>query len=260
MRSILPVLAAALVLFLACDDVTGPTVYVAEETFAISLSSSSASQLRLTGYNGNTTIAGVTTADSVRITGVRRVESRESQEDADLRLDGLQVQFGLQENAIVVGTVQPSDQEGRNYTVHYEVTVPKSFSLSLATANGDVRVASMENTVNLAVANGSATLESVFGSVHADVANGQILCSATLPLDGVFDLGVGNGAIDLTIPTSTSAQFLATLANGEIRIFHLDLQDLNRTSVRVSGRLGAGRGTITLAVGNGTITASGVAP
>jgi hypothetical protein len=177
-----------------------------------------------------------------------------------MRLDDLQVQWEVPGSAILVRTVQPSDQEGRSYTVHYEVSLPKHLLVDVVLANGDVRVSSMENDVDTGLANGTVTLADIVGSVYVSIANGQILCDATLPLNGTFDLGVANGGIDLTLPTDTSAQFIATVANGEIRLFNLDLQDLERTSTRVSGRLGSGHGTITLGAGNGTITTTAVTP
>jgi hypothetical protein len=261
MRSGLRTLAAALFLCVACDDdITGTTVYVAQEPFTITLAASGVSHLELTGISGNTVVTGISTVDSVRIVGVRQVGSRESQEDATARLDALQVQSGVQGNAIVVNTVQPTDQEGREYTVHYELTLPKTLQLHLVTANGDIRAVSMTSTVDLDIANGTATLENHVGNVTADVANGKILCTARLPLNGTFDLSVANGEIFLTIPTNTSAWFDATVGNGGIQVLALDLQDLVSTNTRVTGRLGSGQGTIDLIVGNGTISASGVAP
>jgi hypothetical protein len=261
MRTTLRWLLLVLVLIVACDDdVTGPTIYVAQEPFTITMSVSGASRLQLTGINGSTLVTGVSREDSVFITGVREVGSQESLEDAERRLEGLQVSFGPQGDAIVVATQQPADTEGRNYKVNYEVTLPKSFRTELLTANGDIRVDSMENDVDVDIVNGTVTLQAIVGSVFAGAANGTILCEAVLPLNGTFDLGVANGEIGLTIPTTTSAQLVATVGNGTIGIFNLYLEDAIHTSTRVSGRLGSGQGSITLGAGNGTVTATGVVP
>jgi hypothetical protein len=66
-----------------------------------------------------------------------------------------------------------------------------------------------------------------------------------------------NGEIALAMPEGTSAQLSASVANGGIDVFGLDIQGESRTATTLSGTLGNGRGTIALNVGNGTITISG---
>ena len=70
-------------------------------------------------------------------------------------------------------------------------------------------------------------------------------------------MSVVNGAITLGIPKSTSAEFSAAIVNGYINVSDLTLYDSQSTTHSLTGRLGAGEGTISLMVTNGTIAVVG---
>ena len=250
-----------LVLIVACDnDITSAKMYVSQEPFAIALDATNASRFTLTGVNGDIQVVGVSRSDSVFLVGTREVGSRESQTDATIRLQDLQVHFDQQGDTILVRTIQPANQEGRNYTVNYEITLPEFFVVRLAAANGNIDVFDLANDLTTHIANGNTNLKAIAGSVHALGVNGNVFCEAQLPQSGTLELGATNGEIALAIPTDTSALFEATVANGSIHLVNLTLEDLMSTSTKVTGRLGSGQGSIGLRVGNGTITATGVAP
>ena len=86
-----------------------------------------------------------------------------------------------------------------------------------------------------------------------DVINGGISGDVTLPSQGMCQITTVNGKIDLEIPGSTSAEFSASVTNGNIHISDLVLHHSNTTKNSITGTLADGNGNITLRVVNGQI-------
>ncbi len=257
LRRMLAILVLPLV-FIACeDDLTGGNMnQTAPEPFSFAIEATGASVLELDAKNGEITITGVSADDSVRVEGVREVRSN-SIEDAEARLDDLEVVWRVVGDTVIIETEQPEDTEGRTYQVEYNITLPRNFEVVVVSANAAIAIGSIDNSVSVLVGNGVVDLDGVQGDVFIDVGNGEVLGTLTLPTDGTLQVQIGNGLIDLGIPTSTSAEFLATVGNGTISISNLTLQNQQSTNTSLSGRLGAGDGEIRLTVGNGIITVTG---
>jgi hypothetical protein len=195
--------------------------------------------------------------------------------DAEAFLANVDVVVSSDENEVRVRTEQPGNTGGRDCEVVYHVRIPESWQVfaenknggigidSLRSAvyvgliNGDIVLSDIEGQVNAALTNGNILLVNFRGSVDAGVTNGRIQGDVTLPLDGICSLGVVNGSIDLDIPVSTSAEFMATVSQGSIRITSLVLMDQVTTESSACGRLGNGQGAITLQVVNGDIDVNG---
>lgn len=248
--------------FIACNDmtITGPSVTpgpigpigptgvnpggvsntdsVAEEPFSYEVAAQGRMRLRLEGINGTISVTGSSAARSVSITGERRVGS-ESMEDAQAALQQLQVKVEEFANEVFVETVQPRENQGRNYAVDYIVTLPRNFEVSITNINGDVAVREM------------------LASTYVNLTNGQIDGKMDLPRDGTIDLSTANGAIALDIPHNTSSEFSASVANGRIVLSNLTLLSEDRTPTSLQGRLGDGRGMIVLRTVNGDIGVRG---
>lgn len=80
----------------------------------------------------------------------------------------------------------------------------------------------------------------------------------TLPLNESIDLSVTNGGLQLHIPTSTSAEFSASLdGTGEITVSNLNITDYLVLSQSHTGTLGNGEGSIVLSTVNGNIEVIG---
>jgi hypothetical protein len=247
-------------MFWGCDDTTeGPAKFEAEEAFDVTVTrgvGDARTSLTLRGVNGTVRITGSPTANTIRVTGTRRVESH-SLADAEAHLAQLQVAIDSTGTGVVVETIQPAAADGRDYTVDYEIALPEVFALTVQNANGDVAVNSMQNGVVVLCANGRVLVSGIEADTDIAVGNGAIDASVVLPPGGRIILDVANGAIDLEIPTDTSAEFSAEVANGSIALVGLVLSDEVRTPTSLQGTLGGGDGTITLAVANGTIVVEG---
>ena len=89
------------------------------------------------------------------------------------------------------------------------------------------------------------------------MTNGNIDAGMSLPLNERIDLATVNGNVNLTIPTSTSAQFSASVTFGTVRVSNLNLKGGTSTTQAKSGTLGDGEGTIALRSSIGDITVTG---
>lgn len=248
---------ASLLIATACDDdITGNLAFEAAASFSISVERTTQTRFRLEGINGSIAVVGVTDSDSIRVTGMRIVRAN-SQEEADDHLPDLQIQLDERTDAIVIRTIQPESTAGRSYQVEYDVTVPRDLEVIIESANGRIDVASVRSDLSVENANGDVTLTGIIGDVSVVLGNGQVECECTLRLDGTIGIEVGNGTITLAIPRNSSAQLSATVGNGEVTLSNLVLENASISTRIVTGRLGAGQGTISLIMGNGTINVVG---
>lgn len=240
------------------DDVSGPckTGCVASETFYYHFEATEQVRLTVAGISGDITITGVAGSDSIVVRGTKRVRSWDPQ-DAEEHLDSLEVIVWNEANVVSAETDQPVETCGRVYEVEYEIIIPVDLEVDASDVNGTISIDSVAGPVTALTVNGLVVLDEITASVFAGVVNGGILGDVSLPLDGLINMNVVNGEIDLGIPEDTSAQFSASVTSGRIEISNLVLHDMVSTSVSVTGRLGDGRGTIALSLVNGTIEVQG---
>ena len=254
------ILLTQLVWMTSCGDNDNSQItnrnFEARESFSFEVAVENRSRLRLQAINGEITITGLPEANSVIITGEKRVES-DSTEDAEASLPELEVNVQGLANEVFVETSQPQNTGDRNYIVDYTITLPKNLEVRVINVNGIVTLDSIENDVTVNNVNGEATLIGIVGSALVVLVNGTIESDITLPLDGTIDMRTMNGTIELDIPQSTSAEFSANVTNGNISVANLVLQNEVRTFTSLRGTLGNGQGTISLETINGNIRVSG---
>ena len=258
-RFALFLLFCMLTAILGCgDDVSGPddNDAVASEDFYYRFDVSEQVRLTVSGVSGEITITGIAGSDSIVVKGTRRVKSWDA-EDAAEHLELLVVTVQNQAGVVSAETDQPSESEGRDYEVDYEIIIPVALEVNATNVNGITTVSNIERRVTASAVNGMVVLDEIAASVSATVVNGSVAGDVTLPLDGLISMGVTNGEIDLDIPEDTSAEFSAAVVNGNISISNLVLHDMESTSLSVTGRLGEGRGTVSLSAVNGTIDVEG---
>lgn len=230
----------------------------AEAPFNIDVTVAGQTRLRVDGINGSVDVAGSTSANSVLITGVRRVRSEQGAHDAGEQLAQVEVRVIEQDNVILVRTIQPEATGGLEFNVNYVITVPQNLGITVDNINGAVSVDGINERVAVSNVNGAIDLMSIVGSTTADVVNGQIVAQITLPRNGTLDMETVNGTIDLQILQNTSAQFSASVSNGDIALTNLTLQGAVSTPNSLQGTLGDGTGTIILRTVNGGIDVTGI--
>jgi len=230
--------------------------------------------LLLDGLNGNVEIIGITNSSEIIVYGTRRVESN-SRSDAEWFLDRVNVQIIIENEQLTVRTDQPIDTDGRNVNVNYFVRLPRDWFVEVENNNGEVSISQMNESVNVDVdngeidmafingnidadlTNGNIYLNDLRGNVNTDLTNGNIFADLMLLPGGILDMEVINGQVNLTIPSTTSAQLRAEVTNGGISASGLPLQNTQSTPKSLRGRLGSGNGTINLETVNGSISIVG---
>jgi len=238
------------------DDGFGGTEFVARASFSFEVDVTNQKRIRVEAINGHVEISGRGDAASVRVSGERQVGSH-SHADAERYLDDLQVEVEDLGDEIVIRTIQPRDQQGRNYVVDYTITLPVDLDVLAGLINGNVSVTNIDALVSVNTVNGNIRLRNITGSTSVILINGNIDSEVFLPLDGTIDLIITNGNITLEIPELTSAEFNARVTNGAISLSNLDLQDAESTNRSLAGTLGDGEGSIALQTVNGNIGVHG---
>lgn len=212
--------------------------------------------VQVEGTNGAIRIWGVEGLETVEVAAIRRVRSN-SHQDAFDHLSELQVLVETRPAEILIKTLQPQQSFGRTYAVDYDITVPPHLIHEVYNGNGSVRLEGVSADVEVKNGNGDVTLEDVVGSSHVTVGNGKISARTFLPEGGQIVHSAGNGSILLSLQPQVSASFGAKVGNGTISLSGLDLQGILSTPRELQGTLGAGTGTIQLALGNGQIRVEG---
>ncbi|MCB0282852.1 MAG: DUF4097 family beta strand repeat protein [Calditrichaeota bacterium] len=261
-------LSAALFLILAaisCSDNSNPfdnvnsnvanTNFYAVETFSQNVAVNNQSVFTLNAVSGTIKI-NTTEGALVKIYGERRVESQ-STEDAEAWLNGLKVQVEDRGDEVYVQTIQPEKTNGRNLLVNYNIEIPASWAVSIDNVNGDVQADSLTGGFELNLVNGRILLHDLFCGVNVNLTNGNIESRIALPQQENILMNLVNGSIDLQIPQTTSADVVASVVNGSVIANNLNFQTLSSSARRLSGTIGSGLGTITLATVNGTISILG---
>ncbi len=253
----LPLFFCLLLLSAGCESGSSSDVSVARQEFSIVRAVADQVLLTLEGINGNIIVTGVSGGDSLYVEGVREVWA-DTQQEADLYLDSLEVQLNEGPDYFVVFTDQPAEVGGRHFVVDYEIRLPDDLALEIDNANGEVTMSSISNNVDIENTNGDIRLTGILGSLSVEAAHSIVDAEVTLPLDGTVSVVVDNGQIVLSIPQNTSAQFSAQAPNGDIDLVNLNLQDVILDANSISGTLGGGRGSISLILMNGLITVVGI--
>jgi hypothetical protein len=231
--------------------------FTAKKTFQENFPVENHIRVNVEAINGEVMVTGQSDADHVTVTAHLYVSS-DTREDAELHLDDLDILVTDGTNEILIQTVQPEYINGRKYLVEYDIIVPDSFEVVTSQTNGTIAILDIQNSVEVSNKNGDVLLSGIVGGIIADVENGGIEGTVVLPFNETIDLSVKNGGLELSIPTSTSAEFSASVDGvGEIIVSDLDIIDPVRTSKSLSGTLGNGEGSIALRTVNGNIEVIG---
>ena len=259
-------------LLLSCSggDVNGPEFNISADGFKFNDQDFTAGKIfiddlevdnhikvTVAAVNGEVAVTGQSGAQQVKVTAHVYVTS-DSQEDARLHLDDLDILVTDDANEILIQTVPPQNINGREYRVEYDIIVPDSFVVEASQVNGSIAILDIQNNIDVSNENGDVSLFGVTGGVTAYVENGRIEGSVVLPVNEGIDLSVINGGLELSIPKSTSAVFSATVdTNGEIMVSDLEFAESTHTPMALTGTLGNGEGFVVLSTVNGNIEIMG---
>jgi hypothetical protein len=145
--------------------------------------------------------------------------------------------------------------EGR---IDLTVTVPARTNLTIKLSAGDVHLDGITGVYNVELDAGDLRLTraTVADGSTLRVASGDLHFDAALAADASVNLSVGNGDVDVTLPSTTNTHLDASTNAGDVRVRDLLLQpSASFTNASVVGDLGPQpSGTLTVSVEAGDIT------
>lgn len=113
-----------------------------------------------------------------------------------------------------VRTEGASDES--NWSVSYEILVPRATNLKLDTFNGGISVTGVDGTIEFKAMNGGVSLQDVAGDVKGRTTNGGVsvkLSGGSWKGTGL-DVGTTNGGVHLMIPENFAAHVEVSTVNG----------------------------------------------
>jgi hypothetical protein len=148
----------------------------------------------------------------------------------------------------------PANRRHANWSVSYEVWVPRKSNLEADTHNGGISVENVEGRMELHAVNGGIHLRGTAGDVRAETTNGGV----TALLEGTswrgegLDLQTTNGGVNLEIPRGYNARLETGTVNGGMNIdFPITVQGF--IGRRITTTLGQGGPRVRATTTNGGV-------
>ncbi len=148
----------------------------------------------------------------------------------------------------------PSERRDFNWSVSYEIFVPRHSDLSLEAHNGGISISDVNGKIEFSALNGGVSLRRVGGSVHGSTTNGGLAVELSGDRwDGEeLDVKTTNGGVSLSVPENYSAHLETGTVNGNVSVdFPVTVQ--GRITKELSVNLGSGGATVRAMTTNGGI-------
>ena len=150
--------------------------------------------------------------------------------------------------------VGPENRKNYQWSVSYEIFVPRRTDLSLEAYNGGISIADVSGRIEFTGHNGGVVLKRVGGNVRGGTMNGGLV----VELDGAswdgeeLDVKTTNGGIVMAIPENYSAHLETGTVNGHLSIdFPVTVQ--GRIGKELAVNLGNGGATVRAMTTNGGV-------
>jgi hypothetical protein len=235
MKSIFLIVIASF-LFFSCDENSvSSNTFEAEDTETHLITLSTQLLFIVENTNGTVTITASDTASNIYCDIVKKVTSKESENDAQAHLQDIDITIAKNSASVKMEVDHPMNTE-RNYEIGFDIIIPNDFNFALTLGNGNIDLQTRTRAMNINLGN---------GNVFTDVTL-QDSCSAAVTL--------GNGNINFTIPGNTNAKLSASVGNGIITNSGLNFQNQQSSNNQFNGTLGNGSGNIALILGNGNLS------
>ncbi len=141
-----------------------------------------------------------------------------------------------------------------NWSVSYEVMVPRRIDLKAETRNGGISVEDVEGRMEFDAENGGISVRSAGGSVSAHTTNGGVSArlTGTSWKGERLDLRTTNGGVVLEIPPGYNAELETGTVNGGME-FDFPVTIQGRISRRITTTLGKGGPLVRAVTTNGAV-------
>jgi len=184
---------------------------------------------------GKQTIEVKSSAGDVQVMGTK-AGCRVTGKSGDVKLSGLD---GVIEVATSSGDVSVSDSS--------------TAALSIENKSGDVRVSQVRGNVSVRSSSGDITLTECAGkSVSLEAVSGDVSAELIEAVDGTVNIRTVSGSVKLAIPDASDCRIALSTLRGSVQS-DIPLSDEARQEQRITGRLGAGTGTVDVSAINGNV-------
>jgi hypothetical protein len=132
------------------------------------------------------------------------------------------------------GGIRAEGPDESNYSVSFQILVPRSSDLALKAHNGGISINAVAGNIQFETVNGGVNLADLSGEVKGRTTNGGLnvaLAGKSWEGNGM-DVQTSNGGVRLQMPENYAANFEAGTVNGG---FRSDIPALNVTNEDVKG-------------------------
>ena len=148
----------------------------------------------------------------------------------------------------------PETRKDYQWSVSYEVFVPRRSDLSLETHNGGIAIADVNGRIDFTALNGGVVLKRVGGAVRGSTTNGGLVIELSGDRwDGEsLDVSTTNGGVIMSVPENYSANLQTGTVNGSVNTdFPVTMQ--GRINKQIALNLGSGGATVKAMTTNGGV-------
>jgi len=114
------------------------------------------------------------------------------------------------------GTISAEGPDESNYSVSFEIRVPRNSDVNLKAHNGGISISNVDGNLQFATVNGGVHLDTVAGDVKGRTTNGGVnvvLAGNTWKGSGL-DVQTDNGGVHITMPDNYAANLETGTVNG----------------------------------------------
>jgi DUF4097 and DUF4098 domain-containing protein YvlB len=205
------------------------------------------------GRNGGIRVKGEERSDVL----VRACVQAWGSSDAEAKARASEIRINT---SSVIKADGPSDRE-QNWSVSYQLLVPRATNLQLEANNGGISISGVDGSADFETTNGGVSLSNVSGDVKGRTTNGgvHVELSGSTWRGGGLDLMTTNGGVHITMPLNYAAHFETATTNGgfssDIPALKADRGDRSRGShgVRINTDINGGGALIRVVTTNGGV-------
>ena len=207
------------------------------------------------GRNGGVSVKGENRSDVLVRACVQAWGASEA--EAKSLLSSVRIETG--------SSIRADSASDENWSVSYEIRVPRSTNLDLKAHNGGVSISSVDGNIEFATTNGGVNLGDLSGSVKGRTTNGGVnvkLTGNSWKGSGL-DVVTTNGGVNLTVPEGYAANFETGTTNGgfksEVAALNVETEDNKgygngwQRSKKVNASMNGGGALIRVVTSNGGI-------
>jgi hypothetical protein len=149
----------------------------------------------------------------------------------------------------------PEQGRNTNWSVTYEIFVPRQTDLSLQTHNGGISISEVRGRINFEAVNGGVALRHLAGNVTGQTVNGGLAVVLTgNNWDGEgLNVKTTNGGLAVSVPDNYSAHLETGTVNGHLAVSPT-IAEVERETKKLSLNLGAGGTNLRIYTTNGGVS------